>query len=477
MTAYRRWHEVDNNDADLSPYNVLDRNTGANRLRQTSQELRLTSPAHQSIEFVAGLFYYDTHNDAPSSQVGRFTNGLALAAAGGVTIPLGGGLVLPPTQLFGRDTVTIIDTRDFAAFGQATWHVTDRLSLIGGTRLTNTRVSVDFTRVGTPGANALNFILGGQFAPLAYSGRTEDTNFSWRGAAQYSIARDMNVYASVSRGYKGPGYATSLDTVIPAGVASAADYVKVNPEIPTAYEIGYKAALLDRRVTFSAAVFRTDFKDFQAQVVETLPGSSIGAFVVRNAGKLRTQGFEAEFSARVSDRFTLDGGISYNDATFPSFVNATCPRLGALVTTVGAPCGPLVAGGPNTTRFDASGQGATNAPKWSGNIGARYELPLAGGLRPFIQTNVYARSSTKFALYPNNISNPTIQNAYAVVNGSIGVAGRQDRWQLAAFARNLLDQNYVTSIFDLPFDGAGGFGQFVTRDAHRTIGVQGNVRF
>jgi len=43
---------------------------------------------------------------------------------------------------------------------------------------------------------------------------------------------------------------------------------------------------------------------------------------------------------------------------------------------------------------------------------------------------------------------------------------------VAAFARNLLDQNFVTSIFDLPFGGAGDLGQFVTRDAERTLGVQ-----
>ncbi|HLL24635.1 MAG TPA: TonB-dependent receptor, partial [Kofleriaceae bacterium] len=150
ITAYRKWNQVDNNDADLSPINVLDRNMGANNLEQTTQELRLTSPSDGFVEFVAGLFYFDSKNVAPSSQVGRFANGLALAAAGGINVPLAPGLVLPATQLFGRDTLQIIDTRDYAVFGQATINITDRLALIAGGRVTDTKVGVDYARTGSP---------------------------------------------------------------------------------------------------------------------------------------------------------------------------------------------------------------------------------------------------------------------------------------------------------------------------------------
>jgi iron complex outermembrane recepter protein len=250
----------------------------------------------------------------------------------------------------------------------------------------------------------------------------------------------------------------------------------VNPEIPTAYEIGYKTSLADRKVTLSVAVFHTDFRDFQAQVVDQLPGAAIGSFRITNAGKLRTRGFEFEISARPLPELTLDAGLAFNDAKFVEFIGASCPRLGVLVTTVGAACGPLVAGGPNSNRFDASGQAAPNAPRWTANFGFRYELPL-GTVRPYIQSNTYWRSATTFGIYPSNIPNPTTQPAYAVVNGAVGVASADGRWQAAVFVRNLFDQNYVTSIFDLPFDSAGGFGQFVTRDAQRTVGVQANVRF
>lgn len=475
LTAYRRWNQADNNDADISPSNVLDRNYGANDLSQFSQELRLSSPAKQPIEFVAGLFYFDSSNKGNFQQIGRFALSLARLQNLGISLPLAPGVTLAPNQLFGRDVATTIDVKDYAAFGQATLHVTPALSLIAGGRVTRTEVGIDFARTGTPGANAFNFVLGAAFAPLAFSASTTDTNFSWRVGAQYALGPNANIYASVARGYKGPGYNNLLDIVVPAG-ATAQDFTKVRPEVPTAYEIGYKASLLDRRLTVTVALFQTDFKDFQAQIVEFQPGSSIGSFAIRNAGKLRTRGMELEFAARPSDRLSVGMGFSYNDAKFRSFTGASCPRLGALVTTVGAPCGPVVAGGANATSFDASGQSVTNAPKFSGNVDARYEAPIGGSVTGFVQANYYWRSDTTFGLYPVNIPNPTVQDGYGILNGSIGVdIGKKAT--IAVFAKNLLDQNFVTSIADLPFDAAGGLLQFVTRDAERTIGVKANLRF
>lgn len=477
LTAYRKWRQADNNDADISPFNVLDRNFGGNDVRQFSQELRLTSPSNRPVEFVAGLFYFNTSNEGRFSQVGRFTIGFARAAAAGTSITLAPGVVLPPTQLFGRDVATKIDVTDLAAFGQATVKLADSFKLIGGARLTRTKVALDYARVGTPGANAFNFVLGGAFAPLEFTNQTTDTNLSWRVGAQYDIGRDANVYASVARGYKGPGFNNLLDIVVPVGTTPQA-FTAVAPEIPTAYEVGFKGNLLGRTLTVSAALFLTDFKNFQAQIVEFAPGASIGSFAIRNAGQLRTKGFELEIDARPAPGLTFGFGVAYTDAKFRRFTGASCPRLGALVSTVGAPCGPAVAGGANRTSFDASGLRAPNAPEWSGNVDARYEFGLGGGAtKAFVQANYYFRSDTIFGLYPSNIANPTEQDGYGLLNTSLGLVLADGRATLSVFARNLLNTNFVSGIADLPFDGAGGLLQFVTPEARRTVGIATNLRF
>lgn len=478
QTAYREWSQADNNDADLSPLNILDRNFGGNDLWQFSQELRLTSPTGGPVEFVGGLMYYRSSNSGSFSQVGRFTIGLAGPQAAGINIPLAPGLVLPAAQNFGRDVETDIDVEDYGVFGQATVKLSDALSLVGGARLIHTQVSIDYERAGTPGANAFNFVLGAAFAPLTFAASQNDTALAWRAGLQYQPDRNLNLFASVSRGYKGPGYNNLLDLVIPAG-ATPANFTAVAPEIPTNYEIGIKYATDSGSFSGSLTAFRTEFRDFQAQVVEFAPGSSIGSFAIRNAGELVSQGFELELLARPVAGLSLGFGLAYTDAAFDSFTSASCPRLGALVTTVGAPCGPLVAGGRNTTSFDASGLAVNNAPRVTGNASASYDFTIseASGIGGFVQTLYYFRSDTVFGLYPKNIANPTAQDGFGIFNATAGVTFDNERITLAVWGRNLFDRNFVTSIFDLPFDGAGGLAQFLTRDASRTLGVRVGINF
>ncbi len=480
LTGYRRWSQLDGLDSDQSTLDVLDVNFGSNELRQVTQELRITSPSSRPVEFVAGLFFFDATNDNFSRQQGRFAVSLAAAQAGGVPVPLAPGLTLPAAQDFGRDVNTRIGTRDYAAFGQATINISDRLRAIVGGRFTRTRVYLDYARVGTPGANAFNFVLGSAFGNIDLPRvTTENDNLSFRLGLQYDLNPDANVFATVSRGYKGPGLFNGLDVVLPPGI-SATDpdqlrtYLAVRPEIPTSYEIGYKASFWNRRASLSVTAYWTDFKDFQAQVVETPPGQTIGAFAVRNAGKLRSRGFEAEFNIAPTRGLNVGIGFSYNDATFVSFQCAARqrgvpPAANPACTTIGT--GVL-------STFDASGLPATNAPRITANIDTRYETSLGqSGLQGFVQGNVYYRDKVTFGLVPPGTFNPYVQPDFAIVNGSIGVIAGEGKYTISAFVKNLFDQNYVTSIFDLPLDANGGLGQFVTRDAQRTIGASVQVRF
>jgi len=476
LTAFRTWRQKDNNDADLSQLNILDINFGANDLEQFSQEFRLTSPSDGPLEYVVGAFYYDSSNTGNFDQVGRFALSFAGAQAAGIDIPLAPGLALPASANFGRSVETVIDVEDFAMFGQATYYLTEQLSLIVGGRYPDTSVSMDYARVGTPGNNAFNFLLGGAFAPLEFDVSTSDTNLSWRLGAQYALGEDANLYATVSRGYKGPGFNNLLDIVIPTGQTEE-EFTLVDPEIPTSYEIGYKAILLDGRVSVDTSVYRTEFEDFQAQIVETPQGAAIGSFAIRNAGELLTQGIELQVTAAPRDEVTLGFAAAFADSEFKSFQGASCPRLAGLVTEVGAPCGPLVAGGANATSFDASGLDGTNAPELTLSLDGRYQTPIFGRFEGFVQGNYYWRDDTTFGLYPFNVPNPTVQESYGILNASLGLIGNDGGYTVSLFARNMTDENFVTSIFDLPFDAAGGLGQFVTADAQRTIGVSLNVSY
>lgn len=462
ITAYRAWNQADSNDADQSVLDVLDLNSGTNDLRQFSQELRITSPADQFLSFVAGAFYYQAKNRNVSDQVGRFVVSLAQAGGTGLPVPRGG-----------RQVEIAVDVEDIAAFGQASLNFAPNFRAILGARFTHTRVAAEYTRRLGPGASAtFNSLLGASFAPLAYDLSTKDDDLSWRFGLQYEPSRDHNLYATVSRGYKGPGYDTQVDFTVQPG-RTAAQSALVNPETAINYEIGWKASLLDRRLDVSLALYQTDFEDFQAQVFEQPPGAALGSFRIRNAGKLRSKGFEFEFTARPTTGLSIGASLAYNDTTFRRFVAAACPRLGQTVTAAnnGRNCGSSAAA------FDASGARAPNAPRWTISTNARYDTSISDDVGAFVQANAYLRSDNLFSLYPENIPNPTQQDGYVVVNGTAGVTLMDGKLTVAAFVRNLFDQNFVTSIFDLPFGGPGDLGQFVTRDAQRTAGIQLGVRF
>ncbi len=111
------------------------------------------------------------------------------------------------------------------------------------------------------------------------------------------------------------------------------------------------------------------------------------------------------------------------------------------------------------------------------SLDGRYEASLTAGILGFVQANYFWRDDVTFGLYPENIPNPTVQPSYGILNASLGAEFDDGRIVASLFARNLTDENFVTSIFDLPFDGAGGLGQYTTPDARRMVGVSLNIAY
>src|SRR3546814_627445 len=74
----------------------------------------------------------------------------------------------------------------------------------------------------------------------------------------------------------------------------------IKPESVQHVEAGAKAGFWDRRGTLNLSIFRTDIKNYQANVNNGQFGVLRG--YLANAGKVRTQGVEADFSIRSEER-------------------------------------------------------------------------------------------------------------------------------------------------------------------------------
>lgn len=96
------------------------------------------------------------------------------------------------------------------------------------------------------------------------AGAAREANISGKLGLQHTISRDANVYATLSRGYKGP----QIDNDSPvAAAATAGSYAGklVRPELPTSVELGTKLSFLEYRLDLDLAAFHTRIKTFRSR--------------------------------------------------------------------------------------------------------------------------------------------------------------------------------------------------------------------
>lgn len=450
ISAYREWTAFDNNDPDILPINILDINTGDSKVQQTSQELRLTSPADGPFVWTAGLFYYDVANRGGNTQAGTL------------------GLALPPGGTVGSTRRSETFNTSYAAYGQVGYTFFDRLTLSLSARYTDETLRFDwrqFQAAGTIGA------FPGRFSGAVAGSRRNDKNLSWRAIAQYQASDDIMVFGSVARGFKGAAYDQQLVSATP---------VFVEPEIPTSYEIGVRSTLFDRKATINLTAFRSDFKNFQAQAFDqnVVPAR----FTTVNAGKLNTQGVEAEVTVRPTTGLTLSGAATWLDTEYKDFRNIACYIGQPLL-----PFGTARTDPRQCIRVSATGSGVTfgtglplpDAPKLTYTLAANYEVPV-GSVIASGNVNWFWRDDVT---YSSNGDPGLRQDSYGLLGANIGVRSLDNRWRLAVFARNLLDKSFVSRVISQPVlnspatAAVGSYSQFPNAEARRIIGVSFDVRF
>ncbi|MES2054595.1 MAG: TonB-dependent receptor [Pseudomonadota bacterium] len=311
ISAYRKLKTDAFIDIDATQFELGDVFVGV-RQHQLSQELQLKYSSDR-LNGVFGLYYlYEkvtSHQEAYADDLFELT---------------------PATHYtFTRFIDDDQRLKSYAAFGQLTYDLTDRLSLTGGLRYT--REEKQYNRFTTTASNlgALNGLVF-RFPdnlPAPLNAHNEVTFGAWTPSATLSFkpTRDTLLYASASRGFKSGGFngrVNSLNDVteIVNGVATIRPYFK--PESVWSYEAGAKGNFLGGRVSLAANAFYTDYKDFQARVGAGNNTGLGGALPVLNAGKLRIWGIEAEATVRPTTHWTLRSTFGYLNAKYLEFNDA-----------------------------------------------------------------------------------------------------------------------------------------------------------
>lgn len=448
ITAHREWESRELREGDFmaagaSHVGIFQlHDDGIQDWYQLSQELRLTSPAGERLEYQVGVFYYDVEGDR------TFTREDITCTAS--TLPIDAtGLrpCAPGASTFATPSATSTSDVQFdnrAVFGQATWKFTDSLRLIAGLRYTEDEVSFRHVRVNTignggPGIAVVPFPAPGGSA----TNSTDETDLSGKAGLQFDLSEDTMTYVTYAQGYKGPAFNVFFNM-------SANDAQPIAAETADSYEIGLKTTLFDRRLSLNAAAFYAKYDNFQANSFRVISGSVVTSLT--NAGSVETSGVELEFIARPTDDLTLSGGIAYADAQIEEFA---CPP------------------GSPPTCSSRKGERLPLAPELKLSFVGEYFWRL--GTLPF---DLFA--NTQYSWQDEQFSSlgafPAERiDAYGVWNAGIGVSDKDDRYRLTFVARNIADESYAALI--TPGGQGGSFRYIIPRDADRHFGLDLRVRF
>ena len=419
ITAYRTQDvslqtDLDQTTADLSQAYVT-----ANA-HTWSQELQLSRDFSRG-SWMLGAFYY---ND-------KFFGGTNLIAPPAFLRPFPASLAL--TQGF---TLTgYLGTEAYAGFVNLRYELTDALTLRAGVRYSSETKSVNEINVVdivTPWPPTEPF--GSPCHPTDFACKHQTTSKSFASlkpsaTLEYQPAERLMLYLTYATGFKSGGYNLG---------SAQAPY---NPEDIRDYEGGLKSAWLGGRIRLNAAMFYYKYRNLQLS-------KNFGTVVqVVNASAATVKGAELNISALPTTNLKLETNVGLLDSKYDSFVTVDAAR-------------------PSLGPLDLAGNHLTQAPRYTINLAAEYNIPIPSGSVTF---RAEERLIDKVYFTPYNLNNQS-QSAYTKTNLFLRYKAADDHWNGALFVRNLesrrIKTNTNVSSVLLGYPILGGF------EAPRTFGIQ-----
>lgn len=273
-------------------------------------------------------------------------------------------------------------------------------------------------------------------------------------AARWFYNDNAMAYAKLSRGYK-PGLAQRLDRADGSSIQNP-----VEPEYLTAFEAGWKASFLDRRVQVNLAAYHYAYTDLQVSQITP------GGVLTENAAEATINGAEFELRWMPDAAFFLMASGAWTDATYDEY----CGNDPALGTSV-----PVDAGCTAANPSDFSGARMTAAPRFSFALLASYTWQLDR----FGAVTASLKSSWSDEMDRRGLGNPVDAiDAYSSTDLRLSWESIDQHWMVELFAENLEDNNDVFFQAYTPLvQGRDSSMSVLSNIPPRLIGVTVEARF
>jgi len=381
-------------------------------LAQFAQEVRFTSSHGGSFQWLAGAFYLNQDK-----------NFVQAAPAPGIDSLLGGltGALGSVDNLFEGDND--FSREEIAAFGEASYALTDRLTATAGLRWSQVKLDSD--------QRAQGLFNGG---PTVNIGASTDSAVTPKFNLSYQASENALLYLQAAKGFRVGGTNPQIPQgpcgadLANLGLSGAPDGFK--PESIWNYEVGAKADLAGNKLSFTGTGFYIDWSD-----LVTDQQLQCGFSFQTNAGKARSVGAEFSVLGRPIEGLELGFTGAYIDAELRSDV-------------------------PDMNWF--KGDRTPNSPKFNFSASADYTVQIADKVDSFVRLDFQHVGASYTAF---NSMDPTyaLLPSYDLLNARIGLI--LPSVEISLYAKNLLDE--VTTLQAQNT----AFGVFEVRNRPRTIGL------
>jgi len=312
--SLRDMDEQNMQDFDGAPVHLLSMNF-FNDWEQTSHEFRVTSKFSEKVQFIAGVYDWEADFEQRWDvydlfyQLSRLGHPTWAPGRQGV---LGYDDVFPwESDVAGNNGQAQV-TSSTAVFASADWYLNEQWTLTAGFRWTEEEK--DF--VGGASAPGYYPDRGVRSEPWPgihnpYNAKAKWNETTPKVGVRYQPTDNSMYYASYSEGFKSGGF-----------FARQANYnidPSYEPEYVKNYEFGWKTSLLDGRMIFNGAIFRSEYDDKQESILIPVDLSNV-ATVVRNASSLEMTGLELEVMYQVSEAWDVMATYGYLKSEYDNYL-------------------------------------------------------------------------------------------------------------------------------------------------------------
>ncbi|MDG1417945.1 MAG: TonB-dependent receptor [Maricaulis sp.] len=268
-------------------------------------------------------------------------------------------------------------------------------------------------------------------------GSRTDDNFSYNMILAHDWNDYLNTYVSYSTGFKPGGFNLSAN-------AAFTGIFEFEEENTTSIEIGAKGVTPDGAIQYSIAYFEQNVEDFQSN---NFVGSG---FALQNAGEIQVNGIEFEANWAILDNWDVTGGFTaLTENKYVEFFGAPCPDVAVATCYTGFPiidsAGTTDPTRPFGTYNNLSNVSRGNA-EFVSSVTSTYTHSLGDSME--MQWRAEAFHTAGYGLVTGRDERAVgNQDAFTLYNASIALADIDGGWELRAWGRNIMDEDFVKGGF------------------------------